>query len=92
MLLSACSHNMLVLFLLSNLMTGAVNLSINPMSIPDGYARVIVSIYMVLLCLIAYKLYSRNVQLTTLVNNFLQTKQSGKGATARYRCNEQVGS
>lgn len=61
--LAACSSNMLPLFLLSNLMTGAVNMAINSLVVPDLQATGIVCTYMVLVCCIALCLHSNNVQL-----------------------------
>ena len=64
-LLSAFSHNMLPLFLSSNLMTGAVNMSIDSLSVSDGYARLIVSVYITLICLVAHVMYNRDTRLRT---------------------------
>lgn len=52
-LMLAFNRNMLALFLIANLLTGAVNLSINTLAVGSWAARVIVGVYMLLLCSIA---------------------------------------
>jgi len=52
-LLLAINRNMLALFLVGNLLTGAVNLSVDTMGIGDDLARLIVACYMTLTCGIA---------------------------------------
>lgn len=73
-LLTACSQNMLPLFLLSNLMTGAVNMSINSLLVPNAFARIIVSVYMFLVCWSANLLYTRGIHLTS----FMKIAQGAK--------------
>lgn len=53
---AAFNRNMLLLFLLANLLTGAVNLSINTLRVADSLARVIVGFYASTLCWIAMAL------------------------------------
>ena len=62
-LLAACSSNMLLLFLASNVLTGGVNIMVNSLLIPDWQAIGIVSVYMCLVCCIALILHSSRVQL-----------------------------
>jgi phosphatidylinositol glycan class W len=62
-LMSACSSNMLPLFLLANLITGAVNLMLDSLLVPNMQAIGIVCFYMVLVCCIAFALHSNNIQL-----------------------------
>lgn len=85
MLLSAFSEHMLLLFLLSNLMTGVVNLTLNPLSVPDAYARAIVLIYMSFLCLVACMLHKIDMRLGTILNSFILGEQSSNKATAEYK-------
>ena len=78
-LLSAFSHNMLPLFLLANLMTGAVNICIDSLSMSNSYARAVVSIYMSLMCLLAYALYSRGIHCQSKgINTGDKTMKDGK--------------
>ena len=62
-LLAACSQNMLPLFLVANLLTGAVNLSVNSLTVPDNRAVCIVCAYMGLLCWIANVLSVSKLQI-----------------------------
>ncbi len=52
-LLGAVNRNMLVVFLGANLLTGAVNMSLNTLVLGDDAARSIVGAYMLLVCLFA---------------------------------------
>ncbi len=74
-LMSACSSNMLPLFLLANLMTGAVNLMLDSLLVPDMQAIGIVCLYMVLVCCVAFGLHSNNIQLK------LGSKQASSNVT-----------
>lgn len=49
-LLAVCSQQMLPLFLLANVLTGAVNVSWNLLSIPVKQALCVVCVYMGLIC------------------------------------------
>ena len=60
-LLEACSQNMLFLFLLANVMTGLVNMTINSLLISNGRAIGIVSAYMFMVCSAACQLHSNKV-------------------------------
>lgn len=59
-LLASVNASMLPVFLGANLLTGAVNLSVNTLAMPDAAAAVIVSSYTVLLCASAVLLYNRS--------------------------------
>lgn len=74
-LMSACSSNMLPLFLLANLMTGAVNLMLDSLLVQDMQAILIVCLYMVLVCCVAFGLHSNNIQLK------LGSKQASSNVT-----------
>jgi phosphatidylinositol glycan class W len=62
-LMLAFNRNMLALFLIANLLTGGVNLSINTLAVGSWAARVIVGVYMLLLCGLAVLLDKRGVVL-----------------------------
>ena len=49
-LLEALNRHPLSVFLLANLLTGAVNLSIDTMDVSDGGAAVLLAAYMVVVC------------------------------------------
>ncbi len=61
-LLTAYSDNMLPLFLLANVLTGAVNMMVNSLTVLDQQAIGIVCIYMFLVCCVATVLRSNSVQ------------------------------
>lgn len=61
-LLDACSQNMLFLFLLANVLTGLVNMTINSLLISDGHAIGIVSAYMLLICCVACLVHNKKVR------------------------------
>jgi phosphatidylinositol glycan class W len=56
MILSAISRNGFVLFVIANLLTGAVNLSINTLEVDDRTATVIIAMYMSVMGIIAFVL------------------------------------
>lgn len=58
-LLASVNASMLPLFLGANLLTGAVNLSVNTLTMPDAAAAAIVASYAALLCASAVMLYGR---------------------------------
>ena len=62
-LLDACSQNMLFLFLLANVMTGLVNMTMNSLLISDGHAIGIVSAYILMICCVACLLHSKKVHI-----------------------------
>ncbi|WIA18598.1 hypothetical protein OEZ85_010038 [Tetradesmus obliquus] len=62
-LMLAWNRNMLALFLAANLLTGAVNLSINTLAVGRWGARSIVGLYMLVLCGLAVLLDSAGVTL-----------------------------
>lgn len=74
-LMSVCSSNMLPLFLLANLFTGAVNLMLDSLLVPDMQAIGVVCLYMVLVCCVAFGLHSNNIQLK------LDSKQASSNVT-----------
>ena len=53
-LLAALNYHMLSLFLLGNLLTGGINLSIDTMSTGDWSARVVLAAYSAMLAAVAY--------------------------------------
>ena len=61
--LAACSHNMLPLFLVANVLTGAVNMSVNSLNVPDSQAVCIVCAYMGIICFIATVLLRSKLQI-----------------------------
>ena len=62
-LLAACSSNMLPVFLLSNVLTGAVNMLLDTLVMPDRHAQGIVCVYMFLVCGIAFVLHVHNTKI-----------------------------
>lgn len=60
---SAIDYNQLVFFLLANLMTGLVNISINTLHTPPSIALCVLTIYMTLLVAIAIILHRYNIKL-----------------------------
>ncbi|CAG5116661.1 unnamed protein product [Candidula unifasciata] len=60
-LLEAISFNSLLFFLLANLFTGAVNMSISTIYASDAVAVVILILYMFLLCFVVVSLRKKNI-------------------------------
>ena len=75
LLLEACSQSMLPLFLLANLMTGCVNLTVNSLLVPNGHAIVIVSGYMLTVCCVACMLHSRSIHVNLTKQHAVSVKQ-----------------
>ena len=63
LLLDRCSQNMLPLFLLANVLTGFVNMTMNSLLVTDGRAIGIVSVYMLVICCMASILHRHHVHL-----------------------------
>ncbi len=63
LLLQAASRNMLPLFLVANLMTGAVNLSMDTLRVSDFAARGLVATYLGVLCALLACLGTRSIKL-----------------------------
>lgn len=60
---AAINRNMLPLFLAANLLTGAVNLSIDTMGVGHWEARVVVGVYTGCVCVLGWWLDGRNITL-----------------------------
>lgn len=61
--LVALNFNMLPAFLWANLLTGAVNILVNTLAVPDWPARGVVSGYLVVVCALAAAAYRANMRL-----------------------------
>ncbi|KAI0073556.1 hypothetical protein K474DRAFT_1686168 [Panus rudis PR-1116 ss-1] len=61
MLLEAINKNGLVLFLLANVATGLINLTIQTMYVKDGWAMVILTLYSFALCAVAWSCRGRKL-------------------------------
>ncbi|GFR52686.1 hypothetical protein Agub_g15312, partial [Astrephomene gubernaculifera] len=63
LVLQAINRNQLAVFLLANLLTGAVNLFMNTLQVPDRPARALLGAYITLVCVVAVFLNARGWRL-----------------------------
>lgn len=76
-LLEACSRNMLWLFLLANVMTGAINMTINSLLVSTGHAIGVVCAYMFTICCVACAMHSNNLRFDMTYMSFKSTVKEG---------------
>ncbi|XP_063410091.1 phosphatidylinositol-glycan biosynthesis class W protein-like [Mytilus trossulus] len=62
-LIDAVNYNGLLYFLIANLLTGLINLSIKTILVPPFYSVVIIVIYMIILSVVSFILYVKNIKI-----------------------------
>ncbi|XP_052074479.1 phosphatidylinositol-glycan biosynthesis class W protein-like [Mytilus californianus] len=62
-LIDAVNYNGLLYFLIANLLTGIINLSIKTILVPPIYSVIIIVIYMIILSVVSFILYVNNVKM-----------------------------
>ena len=60
-LLKAVAFNSLLVFLLANVMTGLINMTVHTLHIESGIAFAILLVYMITLCSISSILHAKNI-------------------------------